>query len=92
MSSMAAKSRPELLKTESNLAVARHTGNITAWDLVRQGTWCFHQVTRPTHFKARELFREACRFDPQLPEAHIWRARGNVVACADHGREFDAPA
>jgi TolB-like protein len=68
---------PELLKTESNLAVARHTGNMTAWDLVRQGTWCFHQVTRPTHFKARELFREACRLDPQLPEAHVWRARVN---------------
>jgi TolB-like protein len=66
---------PELLKTESNLAAARHTGNMTAWDLVRRGTWCFHQVTRPTHFQARELFREACRLDPQLPEAHIWRAR-----------------
>jgi pentatricopeptide repeat protein len=66
---------PELLKTESNLAAARHTGNMTAWDLVRQGIWRFHQVTRPTHLQARELFREACRLDPQLPEAHIWRAR-----------------
>jgi len=51
---------------------------MTAWDLVRQGTWRFHQVTRPTHFQARELFREACRLDPQLAEAHIWRARVNV--------------
>ncbi len=25
-----------------------------------------------------ELFREACRLDPRLPEAHIWRARVNV--------------
>jgi TolB-like protein len=66
---------PELLKTESILAVARHTGNMTAWDLVRQGTWRFHQVTRPTHVQARELFREACRLDPHLPEAYIWRAR-----------------
>ena len=66
---------PELLKTESNLAAARHTGNMTAWDLVRQGVWRFHQVTRSTHLQARELFREACRLDPQLPEAHIWRAR-----------------
>jgi pentatricopeptide repeat protein len=66
---------PELLKTESNLAAARHTGNMTAWDLVRRGTWCFHQVTRRTHLEGRELFREACRLDPQLPEAHIWRAR-----------------
>jgi len=68
---------PELLKTESNPASTRHTGNMTAWDLVRQGTWRFHQVTRPTHVEARELFREACRLDPRLPEAHIWRARVN---------------
>ena len=69
---------PELLKTESIPASARRTGNMTAWDLVRQGTWRFHQVTRPTHVQARELFREACRLDPHLPEAHIWRARVNV--------------
>jgi TolB-like protein len=66
---------PELVKTEAKLASARHTGNMTAWDLVRQGTWRFHQVTQPTHVEARELFREACRLDPRLPEAHIWRAR-----------------
>jgi TolB-like protein/Tfp pilus assembly protein PilF len=66
---------PELLKNESNLAAARHTGNMTAWDLVRQGIWRFHQVTRSTHLQARELFREACRLDPNSPEAHIWRAR-----------------
>jgi TolB-like protein len=68
---------PELLKTESNPASARHTGNMTAWDLVRQGTWRFHQVTWSTHIEARKLFREACRLDPRLPEAHIWRARVN---------------
>jgi TolB-like protein len=66
---------PELLRTESLQAVARHTGNMTAWDLVRRGTWHFHQVTRDTHLKARELFREACKLDPLLPEAHIWLAR-----------------
>jgi len=66
---------PELLKTEGAQAVARHTGNMTAWDLVRRGTWNFHQVTRDTHLKARELFRQACVLDPQLPEAHIWLAR-----------------
>jgi TolB-like protein/Flp pilus assembly protein TadD len=69
---------PELLKTEARLASTRHTGNMTAWDLVRQGAWRFHQVTRPTHVEARELFREACRLDPRLPEAHIWRARLSV--------------
>jgi TolB-like protein len=66
---------PELLKTEGAQAVAHHTGNMTAWDLVRRGTWHFHQVTRETHLKARELFRQACKLDPQLPEAHIWVAR-----------------
>lgn len=30
---------PELLRTESAAAVIRHTGNMTAWDLVRRGTW-----------------------------------------------------
>jgi TolB-like protein len=66
---------PELLKTEGAQAVARHTGNMTAWDLVRRGTWHFHQVSRDTHLKARELFRQACELDPQLPEANIWFAR-----------------
>lgn len=66
---------PELLKTESLPAAARHSGNVTAWDLVRQGTWHFHHVGRDTHLKARDLFRQACRLDPELAEAHIWLAR-----------------
>jgi TolB-like protein len=66
---------PELLKTESLPAAARHSSNVTAWDLVRQGTWHFHHVGRDTHLKARELFRQACRLDPELAEAHIWLAR-----------------
>jgi TolB-like protein len=72
---------PELLKTEGAQSAARHTGNMTAWDLVRRGTWHFHQVTRENHLKARDLFREACKLDPELPEAHIWLARvsGGVV-------------
>ena len=67
---------PELLKNESAHAVAR-TGarDMTGWDLVHQGTWFFHQVTRSTHFRARELFRAACKADPQLAEAHAWLAR-----------------
>lgn len=69
---------PELLKTESVLAAARHTGNMTAWDLVRRGTWHFHHVTRENHFKARELFRQACTLDPELSEAHLWIGRVNA--------------
>ena len=69
---------PELLKSEGAQAAARHTGNMTAWDLVRQGTWHFHQIVRPGHERARELFRKACELDPGLPEAHIWLARVNA--------------
>lgn len=69
---------PELLKTESLPVAATHTGNMTAWDLVRQGTWLFHHVGRETHLKARELFRQACRTDPRLAEAQLWLARVNA--------------
>lgn len=75
---------PELLKTESAHAVARRRGarDMTGWDLVHQGTWYFHQVTRPTHFRARELFRAACTVDPQLVEAYAWlgRVSAGIVA------------
>ena len=73
---------PELLRTEGAQAAARHTGNMTAWDLVRRGTWHFHQVTRENHLKARELFRQACELDPELPEAHLWlgRVSAGIVA------------
>jgi len=66
---------PELLNSESRLAVARHTGNMTAWDLVRQGMWYFHKVTREGHRAARELFRRACAADSDLSEAHAWLGR-----------------
>ena len=66
---------PELLRTEGAQAAARHTGNMTAWDLVRRGSWYFHQVTHENHLKARELFRQACKLDPDLPEAHLWLGR-----------------
>jgi TolB-like protein len=69
---------PELLKTEGAQTAARHTGNMTAWDLVRRGTWHFHKVTRDDHHKARDLFCQACKLDPELPEAHIWLARVNA--------------
>jgi tetratricopeptide (TPR) repeat protein len=42
---------------------------------VRRGTWHFHQVTRENHLKAQELFVQACKLDPELPEAQIWLAR-----------------
>jgi tetratricopeptide (TPR) repeat protein len=48
---------------------------MTAWDLVRQGMWHFHKVTREGHAAARELFRRACAVDPDLSEAHAWLGR-----------------
>ncbi|MER8767456.1 winged helix-turn-helix domain-containing protein [Mesorhizobium sp. M0960] len=73
---------PELLKTESLPAVGRNSGNATAWDLVRQGTWHFHHVGRQTHLRGRELFRLACKLDPELAEAHLWlgRVSAGIVA------------
>ena len=59
-------------------APAPHTGNVTAWDLVRQSTFNFHKVTQPTHILARRFFREAAELDPVLPEAQIWWARANA--------------
>ena len=95
---IAAAVEPELL-LRHGLQVAPHTGNVTAWDLVRQGTFNFHKVTQPTHLLARRFFREAAGLDPMLPEAQIWRARVNAGLIAygwsedpqSDGREgFDA--
>jgi TolB-like protein len=82
---------PELLKSESRLAVARHTGNMTAWDLVRQGMWHFHKITREGHRTARELFRRACAIDSDLPEAHSWLGRVSAGIIA-YGWSDDAIA
>jgi adenylate cyclase len=65
---------PELLKSEGSAAI-RRTDNLGAWDLVRQGMWHFHHVSRDTHLKARELFRQAIKLDPALPDGYIWLAR-----------------
>jgi TolB-like protein len=67
---------PELLRSESRRGSDKpRGGNVSAWDLVRQGTYSFHGVTRDTHLRARELFREAVRKESELPDAHIWLAR-----------------
>jgi TolB-like protein/Tfp pilus assembly protein PilF len=73
---------PELLKAEGGRVAARPAGSLTAWDLIRQGTWHFHQLTETTHLRALELFREAARIAPDLPEAQMWvsRAATGVVA------------
>ena len=75
---------PELVKSESTLAIARRpiVRDMTGWDLVHQGTWFFHQITRPTHLRARELFREARQTDPLLAEAHAWLGRVNAGIAA----------
>jgi TolB-like protein len=72
---------PELLKTESALAISR-SGSKSALDLVRRGTWYFHKVNRENHIKARELFRQALAIDPDLIEANMWlgRVAGGIVA------------
>jgi tetratricopeptide (TPR) repeat protein len=64
-----------VLRIEGGRVAARSSTNLNAWDLVRQGTWYFHQVTPAGHARARELFREAIKLDSQLPDPHIWLAR-----------------
>lgn len=66
---------PEMLKIEGGRVATRAATNLNAWDLVRQGTWHFHQVTPAGHSRARELFREAIKLDPKLPDGYIWLAR-----------------
>src|SRR5690606_22122392 len=48
---------PEMLKSEAGRMVSRVGTNLNAWDLVRQGTWHFHQITPAGHMRARDLFR-----------------------------------
>jgi TolB-like protein len=67
---------PELLRSASTQAAARrHVADATALDLVYQGTWHFHHLTRSGHFRSRALFRRARLLDPQLTEAYLWVAR-----------------
>jgi adenylate cyclase len=82
---------PELLKIESGRAAMRSATSLSAWDLVRQGTWHFHQVTPIGHERARELFREAIKLDPKLPDSYIWLARvsAGIVAFGWSGHPQD---
>jgi TolB-like protein len=82
---------PELLKSSGSLAARRRASSVSAWDLVAQGSWFFHHVTRPTHLKARELFRQASRIDPELAEAQLWLGRVNAGLVA-YGWSDDAAA
>ena len=75
---------PELLRTESLPTGPRHSGNVSAWDLVRQGTWHFHHVGRETHFTARDLFRQACELElveqsPVAPANHLLASRSGIL-------------
>jgi adenylate cyclase len=82
---------PEVLKIESGRAATRSAASLSAWDLVRQGTWHFHQVTPAGHSRARELFREAIALDAKLHDSHIWLARvsAGIVAFgwSDHAQD-----
>jgi tetratricopeptide (TPR) repeat protein len=69
---------PELLKSAGGLAAGRRSGSVTGWDLVAQGSWFFHHVTKPTHIRARELFRQAGQIDAELTEARLWLGRVNA--------------
>ncbi len=69
---------PQLLDSVGSDAASRRSQSVTAWELVAHGSWLFHHVTRDTHRKARELFRQARSVDPGLPEASLWIGRVNA--------------
>lgn len=75
---VAAAIEPELLRNIGNPGAAPRRPSVSSWDLVAQGSWLFHHVTKPTHLKARELFRQARQVDPELTEAHLWLGRVNA--------------
>lgn len=66
---------PALLESEASRAMQARRGDASALDLVRQGIWHFHKVTRDGHATARALFRDATRRDPALCEGWTWLAR-----------------
>lgn len=66
---------PALLESEASRAVLARRGDPSALDLVRQGIWHFHKVTREGHAAAKALFREAISRDPALCEGWTWQAR-----------------
>jgi TolB-like protein len=69
---------PALLRNAGIVASRGQGRGATAWDLVAQGSWLFHHVTKPTHLRARELFRHAARVDAELAEARLWLGRVNA--------------
>jgi TolB-like protein len=70
---------PELLKAEAGFAATRlRAGEATGWDLARHGIGCMQQATKAAYLRGRELLREACRRDPDLPEAHVWLAHASA--------------
>ena len=69
---------PEVLKIEGERVLSRGATNLSAWDLVRQGTWYFHRVTPADHKRAQKLFREATKINSKIPDPHIWLARVNA--------------
>jgi TolB-like protein len=89
---VAGAAEPELLKSASAEAARRSpVVHASVRDLVHRGTWLFHQVTRETHWQARELFREACRLDPAFGASQFWLARASAGGVAS-GWSADAAA
>ena len=77
---VAAAIEPEVLKKEGQRAGARSIQNLTAWDLVRRGTWEFHKVTPATAQIARDLFQRSIEADSASAEGYVWRTHGQILA------------
>ena len=65
---------PELLKKEGQRGAERPQ-SLTAWDLLRRGTWEFHKVRPESHRAARGLFLKAIEVEPASADAYAWFGR-----------------
>jgi adenylate cyclase len=65
---------PELLKKEGQREAERPQ-SLTAWDLLRRGTWEFHKVRPESHRAARDLFLKAIEVEPTFADAYAWLGR-----------------
>jgi adenylate cyclase len=60
---------PELHRREQQRAVSRTPRDLGVWDYVQRGFWHFTRFNQQDNAKARSLFEEAARLDPESASA-----------------------
>jgi adenylate cyclase len=72
---------PELLKQEGQRGAERPQ-SLTAWNLLRRGTWEFHKIRSESHRAARDLFLKAIEVEPTFADAYAWLGRTEASLAA----------